>query len=65
MSKKTFQVDVPAPTWLRYEVKADSMAEAVMKVTAGKGTEDPDISYFKAIDGNPKWDEAIPYEEVN
>jgi len=65
MAKKTFQVDVPAPTWLRYEVKADSMVEAVKKVRTGKGTEDPDIAYYKAIDGNPEWDKAEPYEEVN
>jgi len=55
---KRFIICVPAPTDLKYEVRATSEQEALQKIHTGQGDNHPDIEYVKALDGDPEWQKA-------
>ncbi len=61
---KTFEVHVPAPTTLVYQVQADSADDALEKIGTGRGDGHPDVGYLTAIDCDPEWDDASVTKEV-
>jgi hypothetical protein len=54
----TFEVHVPAPTWLKYEVEAEDEDDALAKIKTGEGDNHKDIDYISSVDGDVEWNNA-------